>query len=198
MKLLNELLGFAVLTGPLWLVLILLPASIWIAFKIAKRFKRPGARFGGGVGIFLLVFCVPFADEIAGGIYFNYLCTTKAGVKVYQTVELPAEYWDEGGSARFIQQEGSLEFDESMLGNRYTRKSTLHSQSVFFRIDRDSYQLIDSQTQSILGEDVNFMYWGGWISRNFSPNISAIGCSRYQVGYFTDVLKQVFKQAKSN
>lgn len=134
----NGLLGFAVLTGPLWLILILLPVSIWIAVKVAKRFKQRSAKLTGGLGIFLLVFFLPFSDEIAGRIYFNYLCAAEAGVKVYQTVELPAEYWDERGRAKFIKREGSLEFDESMLGNRYTRKSTLHSQSNFFRLDRDS------------------------------------------------------------
>lgn len=48
MKWLNELLGFAVLTGPLWLLLILLPVSIWIAIKIAKRFKQRSAKLAGG------------------------------------------------------------------------------------------------------------------------------------------------------
>ena len=195
MKFLNELLGFAVLTGPLWLILILLPVCIWIAVKISKRFKPGAARIAGGAGIFLLLFALPFGDEIVGKIYFNYLCATEAGVKVYQTVELPAGYWDERGRARFIGREKSLEFDESVLGNRFARKSALHSQSVFFRLDRDSYQLLDTHTNSLLGEDVNFMYWGGWIARNLSPNISAIGCNRDHVGYFTEVLKKVFKPA---
>ena len=67
----DAILGFAVLTGPLWLILILLPVSIWIAVKFAKRFKQRGTKFAGGLGIFLLVFLLPFADEIAGRIYFN-------------------------------------------------------------------------------------------------------------------------------
>mgnify|MGYP001612084563 CR=1 FL=1 len=186
MNFFDPLLGFAVLTGPLWLILILLPVSIWIA-----------AKFAGGLGIFLLVFLLPFADEIAGRIYFNTLCATQAGVKVYQTVELPAEYWDEQGKAKFIIREGYLDFNESILGNQFFRKSSLQSHSNFFRINRDSYQLVDRRTQSVVGEDVTFRYWGGWIARNLSPNISAIGCNRDQVGYFTDVLKKVFKPASA-
>lgn len=197
MRFIDTVLGFAVLTGPLWLILILLPVCIWLAVKLAKRFKPGAPRIVGGIGIFLLLFALPFGDEITGRIYFNYLCATQAGVKVYRTVELPAEYWDERGRARFIRRERTLEFDESMFEYRYTRKSALHSQSIIFRLDRDSYQLFDTQTQSLLGEDVNFMYWGGWIARNLSPNISAIGCSRQQVGYFTDVLKNVFKPASA-
>lgn len=62
MKFLNDLLGFAVLTGPLWLILILLPVSIWIAFKLAKRFRSGITRTAGGVGIFLLPFALPFGN----------------------------------------------------------------------------------------------------------------------------------------
>lgn len=101
MKFLNELLGFAVLTGPLWLILILLPVSIWIAIKVARRIKPGVTRIAGGVGIFLLLFALPFGDEIAGRIYLSYLCATEAGVKVHQTVELPAEYWEADGKPKF-------------------------------------------------------------------------------------------------
>lgn len=149
-----------------------------------------------GITVFLGFF-VLFADEIAGRIYLSYLCATEAGVKVYQTVELPREYWDEEGRAKFIIREGYLDFDESMLGNHFFRKSSSQSHSSFFRINRDSYQLVDRRTQSVVGEDVNFRYWGGWVARNLSPNISATGCNRDQVGYFTDVLKKVFKPANT-
>jgi hypothetical protein len=193
----NELLGFAVLTGPLWLIILLLPVCIWIAIKIARRFKPGAARFTGGIGIFLFLFLLPFGDEIAGRIYLSHLCATEAGVKVHQTVELPAEYWDEQGKARFIKKEGSLEFDEAMLGYQFRRNSASQHRTDFFEINRDSYQLIDKKSQSIVGEDINFRFWGGWITRSFSPNQSAIGCSREQVGYFTDVLKKVFKPIRS-
>ncbi len=33
--------------------------------------------------VFLLVFVVPFADEVAGRIYLSHICDTEAGAKVY-------------------------------------------------------------------------------------------------------------------
>ena len=191
------LLGFAVLTGPLWLIVLLLIFGIWLAFKIAKRFTSAPTKVAAGIGIVAVVLILPFADEIAGRVYLNYLCATEAGVKVYHTVELPAEYWDAEGRARFIIREGYLDFDESMLGNQFFRKSSSQLRSTFFGIDRDSYQLVDRAAQSVLGEDINFRHRGGWISRNLSPHVSAISCDRDQVGYFTDVLKNVFKPASS-
>lgn len=162
---------------------------IGIVWAVVKHRKTKRGKY---IALAILIL-IPMGDEIVGRITLSYLCATEAGVKVYQTVELPAKYWDEHGKARFIQREGYLEFDESMLGNQFARKSSLQSRSIIFRVDRDSYQLVDTKTQSVFGEDVNFMYRGGWIARNFSVNNSAVGCSRYQVGYFTDVLKQVFR-----
>ncbi len=176
MKLIDELLGFAVLTGPLWLMLILLPVSIWIAVKVAKRFKQRSAKLAGGVGIFLLVFVVLFGDEIAGRLYFNYLCVTEAGVKVYKTVELPAEYWDVEGKAKFY-----VNFD-SLLGKTYSVKYKPGTYSSFFYIDDAGYAYSNKQTGQVLGEAIDFRHWGGWIRRNFNPvGPSATRCIDYSV-----------------
>lgn len=169
----DALFGFAVLTGPLWLMLILLPVCIWLAIKISKRFKPGVTRIAGGVGIFLLLFALPFGDEISGRIYFNYLCATAAGVKVYQTVKLPTEYWDERGVAKFYRNFGSL------LGKTYSVKYTPGSYSSFFHIDNAGYAYSNTQTGQVLGEAIDFRHWGGWIRRNLTPDKSAISCIDY-------------------
>jgi hypothetical protein len=173
MKFFDTVLGFAVLSGPLWLILILLPVCIWLAVKIAKRFKPGVARIAGGVGIFLLLFALPFGDEIAGRVYFNYLCATEAGVKVYQTVELPAEYWDERGRAKFY-----VNFD-SLLGKTYSVKYKPGTYSSFFHIDNAGYAYSNTLTGQVLGEAIDFGYWGGWMRRNLSPHNTATGCINY-------------------
>lgn len=197
MKFFDTLLGFAVLTGPLWLILILLPVSIWIAVKLAKRFKQRSTKLAGGVGIFLLVFAVPFADEIAGYLYFNYLCATEAGVKVYKTVELPAEYWDEQGRARFLKQNGDL--DKSILGNRFSEPAVKKPYSDVFGIDEHHQQFVDNSTHQTLGEVITFMHWGGWISRNLNPGSpSAVRCKNLRGNKFwSDFHSSLFKQSNS-
>ena len=145
MKFLDELFGFAVLSGPLWLILILLPVCIWLAIKISKRFKPGAPRIAGGVGILLLFFALPFGDEIVGRTYFNYLCATEAGVKVYKTVELPAEYWDERGRAKFY-----VNWD-SHLGKTYPLKYKPGTYSLFFHIDNAGYEFVDAQSGQVLG-----------------------------------------------
>lgn len=167
MKFLNELLGFAVLTGPLWLILILLPVSIWVAIKLAKRFKQRSTKLAGGVGIFLLLFLLPFGDEIAGRIYLSHLCATEAGVKVYKTVELPAEYWEADGKPRYLAANGFV--DMKLLPNRFEWHNVdePYVDSVI-KIEKWRWELVDKETQNVLGEKITYMRRFGWINR-FSP-----------------------------
>lgn len=171
----DALLGFAVLTGPLWLILLLFPLSIWIAVKVSRRYAPGQFRILAGIVIFLFVLLLPFADEITGRFYFNYLCATQAGVKVYQTVELPAEYWDERGVARFYR-----EFD-SLLGKTYSSKYTPGTYSSLFHIDNAGLAYLHKQSGQVLGEAIDFGHWGGWIRRNLTPHNSATGCLDYSI-----------------
>ena len=177
MELLKELSGFVVLTGPLFLIIIWLPVSIWAATKISKRYTRGSLKrkFSIGLLLFVAIFLAPFADEIAGRIYLNHLCATEAGVKVYQTVELPAEYWDEQGRAKIFNKYGYLnhefwvkELDES--GSHVERYS-----SVIY-IDRDISPVKERASQKVLAEITTFRFMGGWIRRNLSPNNTSNSC----------------------
>lgn len=198
MKFMNELLGFAVLTGPLWLILILLPVFIWIAIKFSKHIKPGVTRTASGVGIFFLLFALPFGDEIAGRIYFNYLCATEADVKVYKTVELPAEYWDEQGRAKFFNQYGYLDhdfwvkkLDES--GGRVERYSSV------FAIDKHTSPVKERSSQRVLADVTTFLYWGGWMRRNLSPNNTANSCKFTEGPNFSrSFYGQLFKPATSS
>lgn len=191
MKWLNELPGFAVLTGPLWLILILLPVSVWIAIKVAKRFKQKSAKIAIGLGVFMLVFVAPFADEIAGRIYVNRLCANEAGVKVYQTVELPAEYWEADGKPKFYDEKNG---NFNLEGYRVEYTTGVYS--LLFHIDNAGYKRVDGRSGQALGEVTDFMYWGGWMRRNLSPNNTANGCENRRERS-NNLVKQIFKPKKS-
>ena len=141
MKLLNELLGFVVLTGPLWLIFITVLLGLVIIVVMAKRFRSGRIRLAVGIGIFSLIFLALFGDEIAGRIYLDYLCTNKAGVKVYQTVELPAEYWDEQGKPKFYNKDNA---NFNLKG--YSIKYKAGNYSLFFHIDDAGYKRVDKKS----------------------------------------------------
>lgn len=191
MQLIDTLRGFAVLTGPLWLILILFPASLWIAIKVAKRFSQRSAKIAVGLGVFLLVFVAPFGDEIAGRMYFNHLCATQAGVKVYQTIELPAEYWDGEGRAKFYDEKNG---NFNLEGYRVDYATGAYSSS--FHIDNAGYKRVDRRSGQALGEVTNFRYWGGWMRRNLSVHNTADSCEG-GMERSNSLINQIFKPKKS-
>jgi len=179
MKVFDGLLGLAVLTSPLWLILILLPVSIWIAVKVARRFKRTSVRFVGGIGIFLLVFLAPFVDEIVGRMYFDHLCATEAGVKVYRTMELPDEYWDDEGRPRLKAFRSNTPGIINLVGIRkpiFQQIGFTKPYSKSFHIDSTGFRLQEISSGKVFGEINYYRYWGGWLARNFTTHNSAISC----------------------
>ena len=98
----SELLGFAVLTSPLWLIVVLFVAAVWIALKVSARYRSGFAKIVVGLGMITLVVGLPLLDGITGRGYFHYLCASNAGAKVYETVELPGSFWDEAGKPKFL------------------------------------------------------------------------------------------------
>lgn len=185
----KELLGFVVLTGPLFLIVLWVPTSIALAWWVSKKFikKKSAIKIAGGIAVFLVVLFLPLSDEIAGRIYFNHLCETEAGVKVYQTIELPAEYWDENGRPNFYDEKnGNLQLPANNVEwSSVVEKKSLH-------IEKNVSIMLEKVSGKKLNERILFMYWGGWLRRNFSPHNSANSCGG-DVSAYTDFVRQVFQ-----
>ncbi|MGA8051865.1 MAG: hypothetical protein WCA09_16920 [Burkholderiales bacterium] len=192
MKLLNDLLGLAVLTSPLWLIVISLVIGIWIAIVAAKHFKFTGRKVTAGAGVVVVIFLALFGDEIAGRVYLGHLCATGAGVNVYQTVELPAEYWDAAGRPKFYDPRNGNFF----LGENYSYERKTERYSSIFHIDRSTSTLVNKTRDREYGQITSFMDWGGWMRRNLSPANSAVSCGNYLEQHLR-LMREVFKQSNS-
>jgi len=187
----KDIIGLAVLTSPLFLVVPWLAVAVFVAVKAAQLPKIGVAKLAAGAVTFVLVFLLPFADEIAGRIYFNHLCSTEAGVKVYQAVELPAENWDEQGKPKFYDDKnGNLRLPQSGLEwISKTEEYPLH-------LEKDISEMREKSTGKILSERILFTFWGGWIARNFSPHNTGLSCNS-DVEAYTNYVKKIFKPAAS-
>lgn len=175
------------------LALLAVVLYVWLARFVVKRLKNKAAKYAV-IALFILI---PTWDIILGKLYLHYLCENEAGVKVYQTVELPAEYWDEKGRPKFFNEYGYLEqkfwvdkLDES--GGRVERYSSV------FAIDKDVSPVKEKFSQKVLAEITTFRFWGGWVSRNFSPHNTAVSCEfisapNFSLGFYG----QLFKPATS-
>lgn len=159
-----------------------------IAWVVIKRLPSKKAKWIT-VAVFILI---PTWDEILGRIYFKHLCETEGGVRVYKTVELPAEYWDGQGRAKFIDEKAG----GFLLGKEYPPEYKTEAYSIFFHIDNAGYKRVDKQSGQVLGEVTDFRYWGGWMRRNLSLHNTADGCEG-RIERSNNLIKQMFVPKKS-
>jgi len=160
-------------------LMILAAATVYLVIGnfIVKRIPN---KWGKGIAIAILIL-IPTGDSIVGHLYFRYLCSSEAGVKVYQAVELPSEYWDERGVVKF-----------PMIRDNYISSNKEDRYSRFFHIDKDVYGLNDKSGNKLV-EDVVFDYWHGWVVRSLSfiAHNTADSCGAGD-------MKVVFKRVNQN
>lgn len=175
------------------MLLTALMVYVAVAWLVIKRLPGKKAKWIAAVAFVL----IPTWDEIAGRIYFNHLCATQAGVKVYQTVELPAEYWFPNGKPKFIKANGDP--DEAMLNNRIGFSNEFQEKySAYFRIKRHARVVSDRITGQVFGESVRFIYFGGWLKNHTGAHVSGIGCPSPEENEYGGMVKQVLKRQTSN
>ncbi|MDH5191908.1 MAG: hypothetical protein OEW89_11755 [Gammaproteobacteria bacterium] len=197
MEWLTEILGFVVLTGPLAALVIWLPVSLLIAVKLGKRFQGAGVKFIGGLVIFGVAFLLPFADEIAGRVYFNYLCNSEGGSKIYKSVEVGREYFllpgeiDMNTAGRLPAKGGELNMNK--LKEKYSFITNSTKISSLFRIQKRVVIVKDNLSDEVMGENINFLYFRGWLINSTSPHVSGKSCPTREDNYFNRFYMGIFK-----
>ncbi len=141
--------------------------AMWAAKKLSDKRESKQWKWGVRVCVALVFMLIPTWDSILGQLYLNHLCSSKAGVKVYQTVKLPAEYWDGEMRPRFIAANGFV--DMKLLPARYKWQNFEESYiDSVIKIEKWRWQLINTETKNVLGERITYMRHFGWLNR-FSP-----------------------------
>ena len=178
----KELLAFIVLSMPILAVLCvggLAGYAGWIAGRRATgHTNRWIAR---GLAALAVIFMF-LGDEIAGRIYFHYLCSTTGGVTVITPGKLPAQYWGDGDIPKAsIVQTGS-HFETRIGENFYIETVSDRNHSRLFRIEKDHLLIRVRPSNDVLSELVIFRYWGGWLANNLSLDLSAESCPGRGIG----------------
>jgi len=141
--------------------------AIWVVRKLVGERESKPLKWSIRVTVVIMFALIPTWDTILGHIYLNHLCNTEAGVKVYQTVELPAEYWDGQGRMQFLKSNGDI--DQVLLGKKFEWHSVSEPYSTsLVKVDKQHWQFRDGKTQNILAERTSFWWHGGWLE-DFSP-----------------------------
>ena len=168
--------------------------AIWVVKKNIAKYKKLKVKIIISIILLLIFITIPAGDEIAGHIYFNYLCEFKAGVTVYKTFEISSEYWNNDGSPKFY----NGEINNDVPPNAFKRLGIeIYSKSEEKNINSSIEELkitsFDKGTGKIINEIVGFFYWGGWIKRYFFQP-SAISCGGAKS--YDDLVKKQFISTK--
>ena len=159
-------LGLLALASPL-----LIPLYFVVTFLLALWLTRviKSRHFYTVFLLLLLFFWLPgLWDVILGRAYFHYLCQTDGGVHIYETVELGDEYWNEDGSPTFYTEKGA--FDGSVFEGKYKFVRNNHPKmGLGSTIKKRPRQIIETETDRVLGEWVLYEYLGGWVVHNLQP-----------------------------
>lgn len=181
--------AFVVLSLPILAMLLIVTVAVLVARAVARRTQGPAKKKSIAAAIaVLVVILIPTWDEIAGRLYFHYLCATEGGVKVYKQIILPADYWNADGSQKFFppgrnttspQFEHRLEYRGDVL-KKYP-----------FNITGYRDVLSERSSGNVAGTYTWFLYFGGWLANTTTLNVTAKTCHGYETTKYEDFLKHV-------
>ena len=182
--------------------------SIGLAVGAQYLGKRKGWKWCRWWTVGLVMLLIPTWDILPGYLYFTYLCNTKAGVFVYEQVELPEEYFLKAGDGDERYQKRSPH--AYALGDELNQKKIEEDYRVQYRFDRDySYwghlfmneTVILNSSGKKLGAARSFYYRGGWVfssllmgmaGSHVCPDEGSPGSSEF---IHSSIFEKVFKRA---
>jgi hypothetical protein len=154
--------GFFLLLG----LLVYVALAKAVVRTIGKATQSKAAQYIA-IAVFVLI---PTWDIVPGYLYFNHLCESEAGVKVFKTVEVDTNYFLPNG-----------EPDQERLKEVYLNPVKLQDFSSQFHIKISSSLVREKNTGETLGTATGFAYYGGWLSSYVFPQGPPSKCPDYLV-----------------
>jgi len=141
----------------------------------------------------VLFFIGPFADEFVARPYFYYLCESKGGLKVYETVKLDKSFFNGKGKLSFLlEAKNSREY---LVNDRYKivfGKTKNYNPILNIRIL--SINVNDVATRKIMAVHNMFLYEHGWLMTLLSKAMptQSIKCHKILEIEINEIYESVF------
>ena len=182
--------GFVVLSLPILALLLIVAIAVILARVASRRQSTPKKKWITGLITVLVVILVIAWDEIGGRLYFEYLCASRGGAKIYKRVKLPPEFWKADGTPVFIDNRGNKIRSKLDDKNEFTSESTENISTVF-RLKRLVYRVQDRGTREVLGTYTIFFFFGGWLQSYTSLTVAGNHCPDER-GFYSQFLGEIF------
>ena len=147
--------------------------GVWLMVRVASGKSSIPIKVGLSLAILVAFVLVPVGDVLVGRTRFSKLCQEEAGVRVIQHVVLDDKYRELDGSPAKTYVPGQSSYTVAdRYEIRFLEKELFH----WPRITRFVVQIVDTQRSQLVGERVNFHYWGGWLAHQLPFHLSADSC----------------------
>lgn len=165
------------MTGIAFVVIVVVYVAIaaGVTYGLVKLGTTPGTKRAIAMGSLSVFFALAVWDEVWGYVYLRHLCASEGGIKVYKTVTLGPEHWNEGGLPRFISFEAGGMF-KPFLDGRYQITGTGKTMSGWPQISRSDYAVVDLLTKEQLAVRTTFFADHGWLLEAPGGQISRRTC----------------------
>lgn len=158
--------------------------------KLRRSAKTPNTKRLSevfGVALFAGLFWVLAGEKLFYDTQVRYLCGKDGGIKVYETVKLPNEQFNQWGQIDFYRPTQG----ENALGGKYSFKRDVH----YYRrgnpqVSRERYQVVRHGDNKLLGEAIRYGRGGGDLPGPWHP--SSFSCPSYMDGGPNALLKKIF------
>ena len=146
----------------------------WVAYRLVRTRKSLYGRLAIGIAVLLMFSLIPSADVIVGRFQFSRLCDTGASVKIFRTVTLDEKYFTRDG---FPKTELTTQRTGYEIADRYVMEFSEEQVLAWPRIVKHRTEIRDKEKREVLGERVDFFYWGGWLVHQMPGHLGAETCS---------------------
>lgn len=171
-------------------------AYVWLGVWLLRRVQKSKLNRATSIALVLVVVlvlvAVPFGDIAIGRYKFATLCGDHAVLMVHRTVLLEPKYMRPDGwpIAELLPNRTGYR-----IGDRYTKQYSDQPVHAWPRIEQSRTEIRDEVSGHVLGEIVDFRYWGGWVRHQLPGHISAETCAELREKQ-TPIEKAVFKATK--
>jgi hypothetical protein len=132
----------------------------WATYRITRKPKLFGRKVLAASLVGLFFIAIPTWDIALGRLELTTLCKSEATVRVFRAVPLDKQYLSDDGSPKTELITGRAAY---RIGQQYIMSSTQEEVFSWPRITKSRTEIRDTRNNELLGEVVDFRYWGGWL-----------------------------------
>ena len=127
----------------LFIVVVYVGVAVVLAWLLARRRQTPKAKAIAATLTLLVFALIPTWDILPGRLYFNHLCATEGGLKIYKTVEGVEGFYLDSADTKLIEHL-LIPNSKLQLFGRAQWLDGIHEQDAVIATPKDAYRFVET------------------------------------------------------